>query len=221
MIGIIQSKIVLHAWRKNLVSQVRDDQWRAYLSSMNMAYLMCYFYNLVRTFSNCLVANSIPVKVNDPECGQLPKMYFRRDTRSKKAVRRNTWSWASGSSRLGNWAKLLGHVVAPILWTKFISVYTLTCKNRQRTSSSIRRSVSKLISWSDRCFETSLVKLRSVRLRQNQQFDVPKNYKLVAAPLFEIFDNRKFSKDFYRSFIPWGTFYHSFIPEGTIKILKF
>jgi cleavage and polyadenylation specificity factor subunit 5 len=29
-----------------------------------------------------------------------------------------------------------------------------------------------------------------VRLRQNQQFDVPKNYKLVAAPLFEIFDNR-------------------------------
>ena len=30
----------------------------------------------------------------------------------------------------------------------------------------------------------------SVRLRANQQFDVPKNYKLVAAPLFEIYDNR-------------------------------
>ena len=29
-----------------------------------------------------------------------------------------------------------------------------------------------------------------VRLRANQQFDVPKNYKLVAAPLFEIYDNR-------------------------------
>ena len=160
MIGIIQSKIVLHVWRKNLVSQVRDDQWRAYLSSMNMVYLMYYFYNLVRTFSNCLVANSIPVKVNDQEYGQLSRMYFRRDTRSEKAVRRNTWSWASGTSRLGNWAKLLGHVVAPILWAKFIPVYTLTCKNRQRTSSSIRRSVSKLISWKNRYFETLLVKLK-------------------------------------------------------------
>lgn len=162
---------------------------------MNMAYLMYYFYNLVRTFSNCLVANSIPVKVNDPECGQLPRMYFRRDTRSEKAVRRNIRSWASGPSRLGNWAKLFGHVVAPILWAKFISVYTLTCKNRQRTSPSIRRSVSKLISRNNSCFETLLVKLRLVRLRQNQQFDVPKNYKLVAAPLFEIFDNRKISKN--------------------------
>ena len=161
---------------------------------MNMVYLTCYFYNLVQTFSNCLVANSTLVKANNERCDQFSRTYFRRDTRSEKAVRWNTWSWASGSSRLGNRAKLLGHVVAPVLWAKLIPVYTFTCKNRQRTSSSIRRSVSKLISWRNRCVETSLVKLRSVRLRQNQQFDVPKNYKLVAAPLFEIFDNRKFSK---------------------------
>ena len=82
---------------------------------------------------------------SNTECDQLPRTYFRRDTRSEKTVRWNTWSWASGSSRLGNWAKLFGHVVAPILWTKLIPVYTFTCKNRQRTSPSIRRSVSKII----------------------------------------------------------------------------
>jgi len=196
---------------------------------MNMVYLTCYFYNLVQTFSNCLVASSTLVKVNNERSDQFSRTYFRRDTRSEKAVRWNTWSWTSGSSRLGNWAKLLGHVVAPVLWAKLIPVYTFTCKNRQRTSSSIRRSVSKLISRSNRCVETLLVKLRSVRLRQNQQFDVPKNYKLVAAPLFEIFDNRKFSKKYlfllflrhYQNWNPkkkWIWTCYIFIASSTIKI---
>ena len=62
---------------------------------MNMAYLMCYFYNLVRTFSNCLVANSIPVKVNDSECGQPSARFIPYD----EVLRQLVSAWSTSTDR--------------------------------------------------------------------------------------------------------------------------